>query len=163
MCGRITTVMPKLLAPVLLFMLLVACGSSSACPVQHSKVVIDTADGSATLNVEVASSQEDQERGLSGRSSLGPDAGMAFAFGRPVHDAFWMKDTTIPLSVAFWDPSGRIIAMFDMAPCGAGPCRRYRPNEPYVGAVEANRGYFSSHGIAMGDRIRLMAPALGCD
>jgi uncharacterized membrane protein (UPF0127 family) len=125
-------------------------------------VVIHTAHGSATLNVAVASTQDEQERGLSGRSSLGADDGMAFTFGRPVDDAFWMKDTTIPLSVAFWDPSGRIVAMFDMAPCGAGPCHRYRPNEPYVGAVETNRGYFSSHGIAVGDRIRLVAPTHAC-
>jgi uncharacterized membrane protein (UPF0127 family) len=151
--------MPRTSAVAVVLMLLLACGSTSPCAVPPPKVVFHAPAGAATLNVEVAYSQEDQQRGLSGRSSLAPDDGMAFAFARPVDDAFWMKDTTIPLSIAFWDGNGRIVALFDMAPCGAGPCRRYRPRTSYVGAVEANRGYFSAHGIAVGDRIRLVARA----
>ena len=111
------------------------------------------------LYVEVARTLAEQQRGLGGRSSLGPDDGMAFVFEGPTTDAFWMKDTTIPLSVAFWDGSGRIVDLFDMSPCASAPCHRYRSSRPYVGAVEANRGYFSRHGIAVGDRIRLDAPA----
>jgi uncharacterized protein len=151
--------MSRLAGAAFLLVLLVACGSSSPCLVPPPKVVIRTPTGPATLNVEVASTLEAQQRGLSGRSSLGADDGMAFTFRAPVDDAFWMKGTTIPLSIAFWDGRGRIVALFDMAPCGSGPCRRYQPNRPYVGAVEANRGYFSAHGIGVGDRIRLVGSA----
>jgi uncharacterized protein len=151
--------MSRLAGTALMLALLVGCGSASPCALPPPKVVIRASRGRVTLNVEVASTLQAQQRGLSGRTSLGANDGMAFVFGSPVDDAFWMKDTSIPLSVAFWDPGGRIVALFDMAPCGAGPCRRYRPSRPYVGAVEANRGYFSSHGIGVGDRVRLDAPA----
>jgi len=151
--------MSRLAGTALLLALLVGCGSPSPCVLPPPKVEIRGATGPATLNVEVASTLEAQQRGLSGRTSLGANDGMAFVFGSPVDGAFWMKNTSIPLSVAFWDTGGRIVALFDMEPCGAGPCRRYRPSHPYVGAVEANRGYFSSHGIGVGDRVRVDAPA----
>jgi uncharacterized membrane protein (UPF0127 family) len=66
-----------------------------------------------------------------------------------------MKDTPIPLSIAFWDANGRILGLREMTPCRSEPCRLYRAPGPYVGAVEANRGYFSRHGIVVGDRVEL--------
>jgi uncharacterized membrane protein (UPF0127 family) len=117
--------------------------------------VIGSADGRTALDVQIASTTEERTHGLMGRTSLGRDDGLAYVFDSPTTDAFWMKDTTIPLSIAFWDADGRIVDILDMTPCRGDPCRRYRSRTPYRGAVEANRGYFDRHGVAIGDRVRL--------
>jgi uncharacterized membrane protein (UPF0127 family) len=92
-----------------------------------------------------------------GRDSLPADHGMAFIWHSPVEEPFWMKDTTIPLSIAFWDTRDRVVAILDMAPCRADPCPTYDAGVPYVGAVEANRGFFADHGVRVGDRVTLSA------
>ena len=87
------------------------------------------------------------------RGSLAPNAGMAFLFSGPVTVGFWMKDTLIPLSIAFWDQGHRIVAIREMEPCRADPCPLFSPGRPYVGAVEANAGWFDRHGVEAGDRV----------
>jgi len=90
-----------------------------------------------------------------GRRSLAPDAGMVFFEDGPTDATFWMKDTLIPLSIAFWTSGGRIVDLLDMEPCRADPCLLYRSRAPYVGAVEVNRGFFEAHGVTLGDLVRL--------
>ncbi len=107
------------------------------------------------LEVEVADTEAARRRGLMHRRELDRNAGMVFLFDEPTRSGFWMKDTLIPLSAAFWDESGRIVAILDMAPCRADPCRMYSPPGDYVGAVEANRGFFAEHGVRVGDRVEL--------
>ena len=109
------------------------------------------------MRVEIASTPADRAQGLMGRDILPADQGMAFLWNAPVQGSFWMKDTTIPLSIAFWDTHDRIVAMLDMAPCRADPCPTYDAGVPYVGAVEANRGFFADHGVGVGDRVTLSA------
>ena len=133
---------------------LAACSRAGALP--HAVVRVDAAAGAVRIHVEVAETDAARSRGLAGRTSLAPGAGMAFVTDHPVDDAFWMKGTAIPLSVAVWGRGGRIIAMFDMVPCRRDPCRRYRPARPYVGAVEVARGYLASHGVEVGDRVVLV-------
>jgi uncharacterized membrane protein (UPF0127 family) len=72
-----------------------------------------------------------------------------------------MKDTPIPLSIAFWDRRDRIVALLDMEPCRADPCPTYDAGVPYVGAVEANQGFFANHGVTTGDRVELVTKADG--
>ena len=84
-----------------------------------------------------------------------PDAGMVFLWEGPVETTFWMKDTLIPLSIAFWNERGRIIEILDMAPCRQDDCPSYGPDEPFVGALEVNRGFFDDHGVEVGDRVFL--------
>jgi len=67
-----------------------------------------------------------------------------------------MKDTLIPLSVAFWDEDGWIVGIQDMEPCTEDPCPTYGSPEPYVGALEVNEGFFAEHGVTTGDRIELV-------
>jgi uncharacterized membrane protein (UPF0127 family) len=64
-----------------------------------------------------------------------------------------MKNTLIPLSIAFWDARGRIVRILDMTPCRADPCRLYDPRVAYAGALEVNRGAFRRWGVERGDRI----------
>ena len=89
------------------------------------------------------------------RTSLGADDGMVFLFDAASSGSFWMKDTLIPLSIAFWDETGRIVGIRDMDPCTADPCPTYGSPEPYVGALEVNQGFFEEHGVVIGDHIEL--------
>jgi hypothetical protein len=132
-------------------LVLAACSRASA----SDDVRIHTRDGVVAVHAEFAVSDAEWRKGLAGRTSLAAGAGMAFLHGRPVQTAFWMKDTLIPLSIAFWGPDGRIVTILDMAPCRGDPCRLYRPDHPYVGALEVNRGFFASHGVRAGDRVEL--------
>ncbi len=89
------------------------------------------------------------------RSSLGADAGMLFVFPSDTNAAFWMKDTLIPLSVAFVGEDGRIISESDMDPCTADPCPMYPASGPYTMAIEANLGWFHDHRVRVGSKARL--------
>lgn len=112
-------------------------------------------DGRTTVvRVAVARSERERQRGLMGVRTLPPNSGMAFEFDRPTSRGFWMKDTLVPLSVAFWDRTGRIVAILDMAPCRRDPCPIYSPRRPYIGAVEVARGFFRLYGIEVGDRVK---------
>jgi uncharacterized membrane protein (UPF0127 family) len=107
------------------------------------------------LRVEVAETEASKERGLMNRTTLAEDAGMVFPFDGPTTATFYMKDTLIPLSIAFWDGTRRIVAILDMEPCPADPCQNYSAGVPFVAAVEANRGFFAEHGIGIGDTVEL--------
>lgn len=115
--------------------------------------------GTAELHVEVSATSEARARGLMGRTELAADQGMVFVFGHPTTDRFWMKDTLIPLSIAFWDERNRVVAILDMQPCRADPCPTYGPDRKYMGAVEVNLGYFEDHGVKVGDHVELTRQA----
>ncbi len=92
-----------------------------------------TFEGSdAVLNVDVADTAQEQQKGLMGVETLPEDEGMAFVFDEQSDSTFWMKDTLIPLSIAFVDDSGRVIGMRDMQPCEADPCPAYGIDQPFV-------------------------------
>lgn len=144
------------LAPVLLAFLLTSCGSDE--PVRDDGRVplgIHTHQGDVTLHVELADTSAERAEGLSNRESLPPDSGMAFVWDRPVDVDFWMKDTLIPLQIAFWDEDRRIVDLIEMEPCTADPCPTYGPDEQILGAAEANAGWFTRHGVRVGDTVAL--------
>ena len=110
------------------------------------------------LTVEVAETPEQQMRGLMYREALAEDRGMVFLFPRATDAGFWMKNTKIPLSIAFFDKKGRIVRILDMDPCTLPPeqadrCPVYAPGLAYVGALEVNQGWFESRGVREGDSI----------
>jgi uncharacterized membrane protein (UPF0127 family) len=107
------------------------------------------------VSVEIAETAEAKTRGLMGRTSLPENAGMVFLEEEPVLSGFWMKDTLIPLSIAFWDEEGRIFNILDMEPCLEDTCPTYEPGGAWVGAVEVNQGFFEEHGVEVGDRAEL--------
>jgi len=138
-------------------LLVVACGSAEEVsdPNASAALSIGTDDGTVSLVVQVADTPTERQAGLMGRESLSPYDGMAFVGEEPLVTTFWMKDTLIPLSIAFWDADGRIISIIEMDPCAEDPCPSYGPGEPFVGAVEVARGTFERLGVAVGDRVGL--------
>ena len=115
---------------------------------------IETDGNTALFNVEVADTPEERAYGLMNRESLPEDSGMLFVFFEPSSGGFWMKDTPVPLSIAFFDEDGEIISMYDMDPCTKEPCKSYRPERRYWGALEVNQGAFEEHGVEVGDVVR---------
>ena len=139
-----------------LLLVAVACGSAeSSDPNLPTVLSIQTSGGTVTLEVQVADTATERRIGLMGRESLEPYDGMAFLWVEPVEATFWMKDTLIPLSIAFWDDQGRIISILDMDPCIEDPCPTFGPDQPFVGAVEVDRGAFERHGVVLSDTVEL--------
>jgi uncharacterized protein len=143
----------RTLALVVSLAYLAACAGGSQ-PSAEARITTD--HGRVTLLVKVADTDAARDRGLQGVVRLQPDAGMAFLFDAPSTGGFWMKDTPLPLSIAFWGRDRRIVAMMDMEPCRAGPCPTYRPAREFVGALEARRGFFAEHGVEVGDRVAIV-------
>jgi uncharacterized membrane protein (UPF0127 family) len=101
--------------------------------------------------VEVAKTPEERSSGLMGRKYLGKDEGMLFIFETEDYHGFWMKDTLIPLSIAFIDKDNRIVGITDMKPL---TFNSHLPPKPSLYALEMNKDWFSSHGIKVGDVVR---------
>ena len=105
--------------------------------------------------MRIAESSEEQRQGLMGVESLGDDRGMAFVYDDPTTGSFWMKDTLIPLSIAFVDGE-RIVAIEEMTPCETDPCPTWdRAAPPTPGDRSRTRGGSTAHGIEVGDRATL--------
>ena len=136
---------------------LAACGGSAA-PVEGlptGVLHIDSSSGEVLVDVSIAETPETRQQGLMGVEEMGEATGMVFLEEEPVEQAFWMKDTLIPLSIAFWDQEGRIQAILDMEPCREEPCELYDPGVTWIGAVEVNQGFFADNGVEIGDTVRL--------
>jgi uncharacterized membrane protein (UPF0127 family) len=102
------------------------------------------------ITAEVANTFDTRGRGLMYRKSLGANQGMLFVFGEVTTHCMWMKNTFVPLSVAFMDEQGTIVSIHDMQPqtedshCAARPARF---------ALEMSQGWFAQKGIKPGARI----------
>lgn len=146
--------MHRYLSLALAAVTIAACGGAHGCPDPATPGHIAFSNGDE-LTVRIADQPEERARGLMGVTRLRADAGMAFLYGSPTHDTFWMKDTLIPLSIAFVDEHDRIVTIREMAPCAdGGACPTYASGAPYTLAIEAEAGWFADHGIEEGDRIR---------
>lgn len=106
--------------------------------------------GNQKITVEVAATAADRSRGLMHRESLPDDHGMLFVFPRERVLTFWMKDTPLPLSIAFADSGGRIVRIADMEPLSATPVSS---GGPARFALEMERGWFERRGVLVGDSI----------
>jgi uncharacterized membrane protein (UPF0127 family) len=102
------------------------------------------------IEAEVAADQTNRMQGLMQRRTMGPNQGMLFVFAQAERHCMWMRNTFLPLSVAFLDEEGRILNIENMQPqtednhCAAGAARF---------ALEMNIGWFSGKGLKAGARI----------
>jgi hypothetical protein len=107
----------------------------------------------SVVRLEVAPDPPSRTRGLSGRRSVPPGTGMVFLYPQDTSGGFWMKDTLVPLSIAFVATSGKVVSVAEMAPCKADPCQVYYPAAPYRYAVELPAGGFAAAGVGPGGMV----------
>lgn len=101
--------------------------------------------------VEVAKTPEQRAKGLMWRRNLGRDEGMIFIFESEDYHSFWMKNTYIPLSIAFINKDGIIVDIKEMEPFSL---KSHTPPVPILYALEMPKGWFYKNGIKKGDVIR---------
>ncbi len=109
------------------------------------------------IRAEVARAPREMSRGLMYRRRLGRDSGMLFSYVSPRPLSFWMKNTRIPLDIAFLDGEGRIFQIEQMRPYDE--LRRTVSREPARYALEMNRGWFAAHGVGAGDVVEIPGEA----
>jgi uncharacterized membrane protein (UPF0127 family) len=134
---------------VLALMLLAAPAAAQQLPVVQLKA------GMHLIRAEVAADFSSRGRGLMHRKSLAPNAGMLFIFDGPAVHCMWMKNTYIPLSVAFLDEKGEIINIADMQPHSE---QSHCAARPAVYALEMERGWFAQRGVKAGVRLGGIPP-----
>ncbi|HKB60304.1 MAG TPA: DUF192 domain-containing protein [Gallionellaceae bacterium] len=106
--------------------------------------------GRQAVSAEVADTLAAQERGLMHRDHLCGNCGMLFVFAGPGRYGFWMKNTPLPLSIAFIGRDGRIINIAEMRP---NTLEVHYPQRDAVYVLEMQRGWFDAHGIKPGDGV----------
>ncbi|HXF81709.1 MAG TPA: DUF192 domain-containing protein [bacterium] len=124
---------------------------------KRGTVVLSQGARQVRLRVEVADTPAARHQGLMYRRHLPEDAGMLFIFEATGRGGFWMKNTWIPLSIAFIDEGWTIVDIKDMAVAPnpeQGPFTIYVSAEPYRYALEVNQGFFERHRITVGGRVR---------
>lgn len=103
------------------------------------------------VRVEIADTEEAREVGLMCRRALDPDAGMLFVFEDLTRAPFWMKNTLIPLSIAFLDNRWHVVGLDDMRvaanPADPPPTDLWAPTKAYRYALEVNQGFFKAHDL----------------
>lgn len=109
--------------------------------------------GGMTLEIEVAADNQTRQRGLMHRTSMPEDHGMLFAYPTPRIQHFWMKNTFLPLSIAFIDDDGTVVNVDDMQPLEELPGAA--SIKPVRFALEVNQGWFQRHNIAEGAKVEL--------
>ena len=131
---------------------MVAAVFVAATPSAHSQQtmkfpVISLNAGIHVIKAEVAAREAERQQGLMFREKMGPNEGMVFLFNAPAGVCMWMKNTLIPLSVAFIDDSGKIVNIEDMQPqTTASHCAK----KPVRYALEMNLGWFKQKNIKPG-------------
>jgi uncharacterized membrane protein (UPF0127 family) len=104
--------------------------------------------GTNSLDAQIAADDSSRERGLMSRTNLAENEAMLFVFPRPQPVAFWMKDTPVPLSIAYVGPSGRIFEIHDLKPFDETPVPS--ASEAVVYAIEVPQGWFARRGVMAG-------------
>lgn len=111
----------------------------------------------------LAATAEQRARGLMFVTDLGAAEAMLFQFDAPLTGEFWMRDTLIPLSIAFYDDALGYVSEADMVPCTAADpaaCERYGASAPYRYAVEVAAGRLAALGFVPGSTMAI--GELGC-
>ena len=140
--------------PVLAVLASLTLGSGNGALAQSAPQtglpIVELTAGMHRIRAELASTPATRSIGLMHRRGLGPNQGMLFAFPEPGMHCFWMRNTLVPLTIAFIADDGRIVNTADMAPLTEdGHC----PSEPVRLALEMEQGWFARKGLRNGDRI----------
>jgi uncharacterized membrane protein (UPF0127 family) len=137
--------------------------TTAAAPADAARTVdyrLEPAGGNpVTVRLEVAADPATRARGLMEREQVPPGTGMVFLYPADVAESFWMKNTLVPLSIAFVAADGRVVSVAEMTPCKADPCPSYAPAGPYRYAIELAAGSFGDAGVGPGAKVVPVDPA----
>jgi len=140
--------MKRIFLTAFLFSIVVSVAAGAPAVVELPTTTLTI--GKQKVIAEVAATTDQRSTGLMYRFSLKPDHGMIFVFENAEPQGFWMKNTFIPLSIAFIGSDGRILNVADMAPQDE---RTHWSNGPAQYALEMRKGWFAERGIGAGDRV----------
>jgi uncharacterized membrane protein (UPF0127 family) len=134
--------------------------TSPAMAFDSARVRLASKSETTVVRVQLALTDPQRAMGLMERPWLAADAGMLFIYPatQPKESAFWMFRTRIPLDIAYVDSSGTIRAIVEMEPCQTvlfEGCPSYPAGVPFRAALEANRGFFRSQRLGLGDHVAL--------
>lgn len=139
--------------------LLVACQpvptTDRASPTADAQTYFQISIGEQPLKLQLALSQNEQRRGLMFRQQLEPDAGMLFLFERPKRRAFWMRNTSLPLDIGYFDADGRLLEVHKLFPYDENEV--VSRSDQVLIAVETNRGWFKANCVSPGHKIDMAA------
>lgn len=137
-------------------------GSERRAPQGFDEVTVRVTEADGTIHIWcllLARTEAQRARGLMEvtDSTLGGHAGMLFLFDQDTTDGFWMRNTPLPLSLAFLNADGNLVAATDMAPCpnSATTCPIYDPPVPYRQAIEVPQGRLPDLGLNDGSRVEI--------
>jgi uncharacterized membrane protein (UPF0127 family) len=139
---------------------------SATAPAPLVEVVVEAPDGSTcTLCTWLADSATERQQGLAGVTDLAEADGMLFRYDRDTSTRFWMRDTLIPLDIAFYDGSGRHVGGATMTPCPDDAtdleCPRYGADAPYRLAIEVAAGRAAELGLVPGSHVTVTGTCAG--
>jgi hypothetical protein len=132
------------------FAVLSGLALAAAAWAQNAMPVLELSAGFHRIEAEVAANDQNRQTGLMNRKTMPPQRGMLFVFTQANTHCMWMRNTLIPLSVAFIDEEGYVINIEDMQPqTEDNHCAR----KPARFALEMNLGWFAQRGIKPGVRL----------
>lgn len=135
-------------------MLFLLAGCSGPAPVQSQASAVEL--HGQRFAVELATDDTSRQHGLMMRSTLAPDHGMLFVFPQLGPQAFWMKNTLIPLDILYFDEKRRLVSMqVDVPPCKADPCPTYPSGAPAIYVLELSAGTARRIGAKPGDVLKI--------
>ncbi len=131
--------------------------AAGTTPVGFSTLGVSIRDAGGAVRsfcLWLADTPAQRQQGLMQVTSLGGKSGMLFSFNADTLGQFWMYQTVMPLSIAFFDANGAFVSSTDMPPCTGGPpCPLYTATGPYRDAIEAPAGGLNVLGIGPGSAI----------
>jgi uncharacterized membrane protein (UPF0127 family) len=143
-----------------LFALLTACGGSDAAKNAEPKTVDDRFAikvGDRTVQMQIAAKTPEVQKGLMFRKTMGEDEGMLFVFTTPQQQGFWMRNTTLPLDIGYFDPAGELKEIYPMHPLDERSVNSRSRNIQFC--LEMNQGWFKRNDVKPGAKLDLKAVA----
>jgi len=137
--------------PFVFVLFIVACARDAEGP-SRPVVTIEQGDARASVTVELAVTPQQRAQGLMYRRALDPDAGMLFIFPADSRTGFWMRNTYIPLDIAYISADLVVIDIRQGTPLDD---TILTPSGPYRYVLEVNQGWFAAHGLGIGARVTL--------
>lgn len=137
---------------VIFVMMVAACRDGDGSVGRSYDLRVSQEGREVSIRVEVASTPEERQKGLMHRDHLDEDAGMLFLFAADGRGGFWMRNTLVPLDIAYVGADGRVQEVRAAKPLDE---TILTPAAPYRYVLEVNQGWFERHGLGVGALLTL--------